>query len=86
MSHSTTPQSVLQEMTVNEVINVAPAAVEVFKRFGIDSCCGGARPIREAAELHGADPTALCTALFRVISNTRPEFGGRPRDLETPVG
>ena len=55
------------ERMVNEVIRTHPATVEVFNRFGIDSCCGGAAPVAEAAVRDGADPAALLAALNEVV-------------------
>ena len=53
-------------MTVNEAIRRYPKTVEVFNRFGIDACCGGAVPIVDAAVRDGADPGALMRELLRV--------------------
>jgi iron-sulfur cluster repair protein YtfE (RIC family) len=39
-------------MTVNEIIAEHPHTVAVFKRMGIDACCGGALPIAEVARKH----------------------------------
>lgn len=57
------------ERMVNEVIRTHPATVEVFNRFGIDACCGGAAPIREAAVRDGADPDALLVALNEIAGS-----------------
>jgi iron-sulfur cluster repair protein YtfE (RIC family) len=54
------------EITVNELIRHVPATVQVFNDFGIDACCGGAVPVREAAERDGADVAALLEALAAV--------------------
>ena len=59
-------RSIRMDMTVDEVIQRFPAAVAVFKRFGIDACCGGALPIREAARRHGKDEKELLAALVLV--------------------
>jgi iron-sulfur cluster repair protein YtfE (RIC family) len=49
--------------TVNELVMRYPATIAVFNRFGIDSCCGGAVPIADAARRDGADVDALLAAL-----------------------
>ena len=54
-------------MTVNEAIRLHPATVGVFNEFGIDACCGGAVPIREAAVRDGADPQVLLVALEQAV-------------------
>jgi regulator of cell morphogenesis and NO signaling len=53
--------------TVNQVIARYPATIAVFNRFGIDTCCGGAEPIADAARRDGADLEALLTALRGVV-------------------
>ena len=58
---------VLEALTVNEIIRRWPATVEVFNRFGIDACCGGAVPPDEAAARDGADPEALRRALGEAV-------------------
>lgn len=55
------------DSTVNEVIRSHPATVEVFNRFGIDACCGGAAPVRAAALRDGADAAALWDALVDAV-------------------
>lgn len=53
--------------TVNQIIARYPATIAVFNRFGIDTCCGGAEPIADAARRDGADLEALLTALREVV-------------------
>ncbi len=55
------------ELTVNQAIRLWPATVAIFNQFGIDACCGGAVPVREAALRDGADPHALEAALLDAI-------------------
>lgn len=59
-----------EELTVNEVIRQWPATVAVFNLFGIDACCGGAAPVREAALRDGADPDELLDELGRAVAAT----------------
>lgn len=49
--------------SVNEVMARYPATMNVFNRFGVDTCCGGGAPVREAARRDGADVPALLDAL-----------------------
>ncbi|HEX9939896.1 MAG TPA: DUF542 domain-containing protein [Longimicrobium sp.] len=48
---------------VNEVTVRFPATLQVFQRYGIDACCGGARPLAEVATRHGHDLDALLADL-----------------------
>jgi iron-sulfur cluster repair protein YtfE (RIC family) len=60
-----TVQEITATMTVNDAIRAAPATVAVFNEAGIDSCCGGALTIGEAARRHGLDVEALLEKLRR---------------------
>lgn len=51
------------ETTVNEAATHFPATLRVFNAYGIDSCCGGAKPIAEVARRHGFDLDELLAAL-----------------------
>lgn len=53
--------------TVNEIVAQYPDSITVFNQFGIDSCCGGAVPLAEAAPRDGADVDELLAALQEVI-------------------
>ena len=54
------------DMTVNDVIRDHPATVAVFKRMGIDACCGGALSLGEAARRHRIDGIVLLAELDAV--------------------
>lgn len=43
------------DLTLNEITSAVPRALEVFNRFGLDSCCGGAKPLALVCEKHGLD-------------------------------
>ena len=53
--------------TVNDVVRLYPPTLSVFRSFGIDSCCGGALSLTEAAARHGVELEVLETALERAI-------------------
>lgn len=42
----------IEEMTVAEVARRWALALEVFSRNGIDTCCGGDKPLAEVARTH----------------------------------
>jgi len=48
---------------VNEVLRRYPRAVELLTRLGVDTCCGGAEPLEEAARQAGRDPREVLEAL-----------------------
>lgn len=52
-----------EETTVVDALQRVPGANEVFRRFGLDCCCGGELPVAEAARRHGVDLEGLLEAL-----------------------
>lgn len=54
------------EMTVNEIITQHPETMAVFRKHGIDSCCGGALTLAEVARKHRIDFIVLLAELERV--------------------
>ena len=56
--------------SVNEVIARHPATIAVFNAHGIDTCCGGALSVEEAAYEARLDPLQLLAALEVAIAAT----------------
>lgn len=54
---------ITKDMVVNDAIRLYPETVGVFTDFGIDSCCGGAATIEEAAKRDGADLDSMLRML-----------------------
>ncbi len=52
-----------EDVTLNTLVALYPAALPVLERFGLDTCCGGALPLRTAAEHHQLDLAELVCAL-----------------------
>ena len=48
-----------ENLTLNEVVRRVPVAVAVFKRRGIDACCGGEHTLAQMAKKQGFDLFAL---------------------------
>jgi regulator of cell morphogenesis and NO signaling len=61
-------EKIAKEMIVNDAIKLYPATIGVFSKFHIDSCCGGAVSIEEAAKRDKADLDALLKKLNEVAS------------------
>jgi len=51
------------ERTVGELAVGAPGAARVFERAGLDFCCGGKKPLREACREQGVDLEEILAAL-----------------------
>lgn len=60
--------TITKEDIVNNVIKEHPATIEVFTRFAIDSCCGGAASIEASARRDGAELDALIDELNKAVA------------------
>ena len=58
-------------LTLNEITVRHPIALAVLRDHGLDTCCGGALPLAEAARRHGIDPIALLEKLERAVADFR---------------
>ena len=56
------------DMTINEIVAKFPDAITVLTQFGLDTCCGGAHKLRDAARKHNLDERQLLAALEAVVS------------------
>ena len=64
MTDSTRPIPRLDPTTsVDDMLRLHPSSAAVFNTFGIDTCCGGARSVRDAAREDGVDCCTLLAAL-----------------------
>jgi regulator of cell morphogenesis and NO signaling len=59
------------EETLNAIVARYPEALPVLQRFGLDTCCGGALPLRTAAQHHDLDPDELIAALNAAVEAER---------------
>lgn len=53
----------LKERTVGEIVAEDYRTAGVFKKYGLDFCCGGGRPVAEACERKGIDLDTLLNEL-----------------------
>lgn len=54
---------ITKELIVNDCIKLYPKTIGIFTQFKIDSCCGGAVSIEDAAKRDGAPLELLLKAL-----------------------
>ncbi|CAN5234117.1 hypothetical protein BH09GEM1_BH09GEM1_11830 [soil metagenome] len=60
---------VSSKSTVDEIVAHSPVAISVFNAFGIDTCCGGAVPLGEAALHAHVQLATLLAALGAAIGD-----------------
>ena len=56
--------------SVNELLRRHPTTSRVLNSYGVDTCCGGATSLTDAAREAGLDLTALLAALGEDASRT----------------
>jgi hypothetical protein len=55
--------SIDPRQTVLQIVERTPGAAPILARFGLDTCCGGARPLEEACRVHRVDLQEVLQAL-----------------------
>jgi iron-sulfur cluster repair protein YtfE (RIC family) len=53
--------------TLNKIVARYPDALPVLQRLGLDTCCGGALPLRTAAQHHDLDLHTVLAALRAAV-------------------
>jgi regulator of cell morphogenesis and NO signaling len=53
--------------SLNAIVARYPQALPVLKRFGLDTCCGGALPLRTVVQHHDLDLDELIAALHTAL-------------------
>ncbi|WPP47984.1 iron-sulfur cluster repair di-iron protein [Catalinimonas niigatensis] len=74
----------LMQEPVGQIVNRNYRTADVFKKFGIDFCCGGKKPLQEACEKKNIDPKELEQVLLKVLNQTQEEvvnYSSWPLDL-----
>lgn len=72
----------VQDKTVAELVTEDYRRAEVFKKFGIDFCCGGKKRLAAACEAKGVDMQALTQQLLAVEQREAPAAGQKFRQWE----
>ncbi len=63
-------EKITKQTIINDAIKMYPNTIGVFSKFRIDSCCGGAVSIEDAAKRDKADLDALLIKLNEAASGT----------------
>jgi regulator of cell morphogenesis and NO signaling len=58
------------EATVGQLVAERPSRARVFERLGIDYCCGGKHPLRDACQRKGLDYNAVLAELDQAQTGT----------------
>jgi iron-sulfur cluster repair protein YtfE (RIC family) len=54
-------------LTIKEIVARFPETIPVFRRFGLDTCCGGGVRIEEAAQRDGLDAADVLAAVRQAL-------------------
>ncbi len=72
-----------RETPIGHIAAEYPLMTRVFARHGIDYCCGGGRPLREACEAHDLDTETVLRELEQELEGTAvPEEGWLDSSLD----
>jgi hypothetical protein len=58
----------LTKMTLRDIIDLEPRALEILAPYGFDLCCGGGHTLGKALELHQVDPGAVLPRLANLAA------------------
>ena len=67
-----TSAEISPEDTLNAIVARYPQTLGVLQRLGLDTCCGGALPLRTAAQHHGLAIAEVLAALRAEAERTAP--------------
>lgn len=74
----TTTMPFTENSLVRDIVNELPKSADLFKGYRIDFCCGGNRPVREAAAERKIDTNMLMEKLSEVYEKSN----GEPVNME----
>lgn len=72
----------MKEKTVGEIVTGNIRTATVFKKFGIDFCCGGGKAIRKACDEKGENFEDLLTELNLVMESTQKDLDFQKMPLD----
>lgn len=66
-----TSEADLAAMTIRDITEIEPRALEVLSPLGIDLCCGGGHPLGEALDLHGIDRATVMPQMLTLAVDSK---------------
>lgn len=72
-----------QNVTIGEVVVELPKATEIFKKYGIDFCCGGHRNLWSVVKEQGVDEDKLLKDLDNAYQERKESYGDRKDNFES---
>lgn len=73
MSTADSPIS-FSHRTVGDIAATVPGATTVFRRYRLDFCCGGDKPLSEAADSRGVEVDTICRELGNLASDSTVSY------------
>lgn len=64
----TTTSQIYPDTTINQIVAAVPNTLSIFQRIGLDTCCGGALPLKMAVEHHHLSLESVLATLRTVES------------------
>lgn len=71
----------LLDTPIGEIARQQPSSTRVFLRHKLDFCCGGRRPLAEACEKAGLDPSQIVAELEELGTDRNKPADRAPADL-----
>jgi iron-sulfur cluster repair protein YtfE (RIC family) len=60
----------LTAMTIRDIVDLEPRALEILAPYGFDLCCGGGHLLGTALELHKVDPAEVLPKLANLAAES----------------
>ena len=73
---------VIKSRTVAEVVSENYKTADVFKKYGIDFCCGGGRSLSDVCDKKGLNYADLESELFDIVNQTSESYDFKQWDLD----
>lgn len=71
-----------KNISIGEVVTAIPKAVEIFREFGIDYCCGGHRLLAEVIQDQGIKEAELYERLDRALSDRQGGYVSQGQNFD----